>query len=91
MKRVLREISRPVKQELFEQLFIDEEMVLMRYLYIDKIHNQAWISDEMGISLPTLTALHNRCVEQLISYYNYQKYKHDHNEDSLFSKYFNLN
>ena len=90
MKRVLKGIARPAKLELFEQLYTREEIILMKYLYVDKIRNQAWISDEMGISLPTLTAMHNHCMDQLVSYYNYQKYKHEHNEDSSFVKYFNL-
>lgn len=88
MKRALKKISKPVKKELFKEVgFTDEEILLMQYLYIDKI-NQPWVSDELGISLPTLTKLHNTCIEHIISFYNFEKYKHDHNECNCFNKYF---
>ena len=89
MKRVLRKSSKPVKTDLFNEVgFTEEELQLMKYLYIDKINNQFWVADEMGISLPTLTNWHNNCIDQLLTFYNYQFYKSSHNEENCFDKYF---
>lgn len=91
MKRTLKQLAKPVKNELFEEVgFTKDEMLLMKYLYIDKIE-QWWVSDELGISLPTLTNWHNNCIEQLISYFNFEKYKMDNKEDNKFQRFFNKN
>ena len=69
MKKALRLIAKPVKNELFIEVgYSNEEFLLMKYLYVDKI-NQGWISDEIGISIPTLTKMHNDCIDQLVSYF----------------------
>lgn len=89
MKKVLRNISNPVKRDLFTELeYTEEELKLMKYLYIDRIKNEYWVSDELGISLPTLINWHNNCIEQLISFFNYQKYKKENNEENCFDRYF---
>ena len=91
MKQLLREIAKPVKKELFQELdYTEEELKLMKFLYLDQI-NQGWVSDELGISIPTLTKIHNNCIAQLISYFNYQKYKKEHNEQNTFDKFFQYN
>ena len=88
MKRALKSISKPVKQDLFTEVgYTQEELTLMKYLYIDRI-NQNWVSDTMGISIPTLINWHNQCIEQLINFYNYEKYKLDNGENSCYNKYF---
>ena len=90
MKRTLKSIAKPVKKELFTEVgYTEEELKLMTYLYIDKIE-QGWVSDELGVSLPTLTRLHNNCIQQLISFFNFEKYKLDHHEQNNFSKYFEV-
>ena len=89
MKRVLRKKAKPVNLDLFNAIgFNEEELKLMKYLYIDKIKNQYWISDELGISLPTLNNLHNSCINQAISYFYYEKFKQENGEKSLFQKFF---
>ena len=89
IKRVLRSSARPIKIDLFKEVgFTEEELKLMKYLYIDKINNQFWIADELGISLPTLTNWHNNCIDQVLSFFNYQLYKFEHHEENCFSKYF---
>ena len=91
MKQLLREIAKPVKKELFQELdYTEEELKLMKFLYLDQI-NQGWVSDELGISIPTLTKIHNNCIAQLISYLNYQKFKKEHNEQNTFDKFFQYN
>ena len=88
MKKVLKSIAKPVKKELFNEVgYNAEELLLMKYLYLDKI-NQSWISDEIGISIPTLTKMHNGCIDQLISYFYFEKYKQDHMQENSFDKYF---
>lgn len=88
MKRTLRNLAKPVKKDLFNEIdFTQEELDLMKFLYIDKI-NQGWVSDELGISIPTLTLWHNNCIEQIISFYNYELYKLNHNQENCFEKYF---
>ena len=89
MKRILKSISKPVKKELFREIYTNEELLLMEYLYIDKI-NQPWISDELNISMRTLTKLHNNCIDQLINFYYFESYKSLHNEPSCFNKYFTI-
>lgn len=87
---MLRKIAKPVKRDLFQEVeFNQEEQALMQYLYIDNI-NQGWVSDELGISIPTLTKWHNDCIEQLVTFFNFQKYKLDNLENNCFNKYFNV-
>lgn len=89
MKRLLRQIAKPVKRDLFKEVgYNEDELALMKFLYIDKIE-QGWVSDELGMSIPTLTNWHNDCIKQLISFFNYEKFKLDNNEESLFNKFFN--
>lgn len=88
MKKVLKEIARPVKKELFEMVYTEDELIMMLYLYMDRI-DQSWVCDELGISLPTLTKKHNECLKQMINFYNYEKFKKDNNEFNSFLKYFN--
>lgn len=88
MKKFLKEIAKPVKTELFSEIgYSEEELKLMKYLYIDKI-NQGWVSDELGISIPTLTKWHNNCIAQMINFFNYHKFKLQNNENNSFNKYF---
>ena len=90
MKKILKTIAKPVKRDLFEEIgFNAEELALMKYLYIDNVKNQDWVCDELGISIATLTKWHNQCINQLINFFNYQKYKLDNSETSCFGKYFN--
>ena len=90
MKRILRGLAKPIKKDLFNKLeFTEDELALMKFLYIDRI-NQGWVADELGISIPTLTSWHNSCVEQVISFYNYEKYKLDHSEENCFAKFFQV-
>jgi hypothetical protein len=88
MKKVLKDIARPAKKELFETVYTEDELLMMLYLYVDRI-DQSWVCDEMGISLPTLTKKHNACLKQMINFYNYEKFKKDNNELNIFAKYFN--
>ena len=87
MKKVLKETARPVKKELFEAVYTEDELLMMLYLYVDRI-DQPWVCDELGISLPTLTKKHNECLAQMINFYYFEKFKKDNNEASTFSKYF---
>ena len=90
MKKTLRSLDKPVKKELFNNLeFTKDELALMKYLYLDEIE-QWWVADELSISIPTLTNWHNNCIEQVISYFNFEKYKYEHGEDSEFLKYFSV-
>lgn len=89
MKQILRKSANPVNLDLFNEVgFTNEELQLMKYLYIDRIKNQYWVSDELGISLPTLTNMHNHCVEQLISFFYFEKFKDENGQSSLFQKFF---
>lgn len=88
LKKILKQIAKPVKYDLFNEVgYNKEELELMKYLYIDRIE-QNWVCDEMGISIATLTNWHNNCINQLRSFFNYEKYKKDHNELNSFEKYF---
>lgn len=88
MKQLLRIFSKPAIKELFNTVeFTDEEISLMKYLYVDKI-NQNWVADELGMSQSTLTNKHNDCINQVINFYEYQKYKKENNEQNCFYKYF---
>jgi hypothetical protein len=88
LKKILKQIAKPVKFDLFKEVgYNEEELALMKYLYIDRI-DQGWVSDELGISLATLTNWHNSCMKQLRSFFNYEKYKMENNQDNSFKKYF---
>lgn len=92
MKQIVRKLAKPITRDLFNELeYSEEELKLMEYLYIDKVRNQYWVADELGISLPTLTKIHNNCIDQMISFYNYQCYKKNHHEDNCLDKYFVVN
>ena len=67
--------------------YTEEELALMKYLYLDNLV-QWWIADELGISIPTLNIWHRNCINQLISYFNFEKYKYDNGEINEFIKYF---
>ena len=88
MKRTLKKLAKPVKTELFTDIgFTEDALALMKYLYLDKI-NQWWVADELGISIPTLTNWHNNCIEQVISYFNFEKCKFLQGKDNKFEMYF---
>lgn len=89
MKRLLRKAAKPVNLDLFHEVgFNEEELKLMNYLYIDRKRNQYWVSDELGISLPTLTCMHNSCIEKVISYFYFEKFKEEKGQDSSYNKFF---
>ena len=88
LKKILKQIAKPVKFDLFKEIgYNEEELALMKYLYIDRI-DQYWVCDELGISLATLTNWHNNCIKQLRSFFNYEKYKMENKQDNSFNKYF---
>ena len=88
LKKILKQIAKPVKFDLFKEVgYSEEELALMKFLYIDKIE-QGWVSDELGISIATLTNWHNNCLKQLRSFFNYEKYKMENNQENSFKKYF---
>lgn len=87
MKKRLKELAKPIKSELFTELFTKEELALMSYLYLDKV-DQWWAADELGISVPTLTKWHKNCLDQVVSYFNFEYYKFKSGEMSKFERYF---
>lgn len=89
MKHYLKKLPKPIKKELFNELFNEEEKQLMLYLYIDRI-NQSWVSDELGISVSTLTKYHNSCLNQVVAFYEFEKLKKVNNEPNSYDKYFIL-
>lgn len=87
-KRALKRMANPVRQELLEELkFTQEEIDLMNYLYKDRT-NQFWVADEMGISVSTLTNLHNTCIDKIINFFGFQKIKYEKGEINSFLKFF---